>query len=121
MIQIILDSEQEKLLQEQLKTGKYKTPNEVITHALKILAQRQNLHQESQKITILSGEPAQKLLEDKIKMVQELKKNYQPDPRRQKLAEEFSQLCQETQELHSDHPLTDAEIDEEIAAYRRGE
>jgi hypothetical protein len=54
-------------------------------------------------------------------MMQELKRNYQPDPHRQKLAEEFSQLCQETQELHADHPLTDAEIDEEIAAYRRGE
>ncbi|BAZ82517.1 hypothetical protein PN497_05030 [Sphaerospermopsis kisseleviana CS-549] len=119
MIQIILDSEQEKLLQEQLKTGKYKTPNEVITDALKVLAEKQNLNQESQKITILSGEPAQKLLEEKIKMMQELKRNYQPDPHRQKLAEEFSQLCQETQELQAVHPLTDAEIDEEIAAYRR--
>jgi Arc/MetJ-type ribon-helix-helix transcriptional regulator len=121
MIQIILDSEQEKLLEEQLKTGKYRTPNEVITHALKILAQRQHLNQEGQRITILSGEPAQKLLEEKIKMMQEIKENYQPDTHRQKLAEQFSQLCQETQELHADHPLTDAEIDEEIAAYRRGE
>jgi Arc/MetJ-type ribon-helix-helix transcriptional regulator len=50
MIQIILDSEQEKLLQEQLKTGKYRTPNEVITDALKILAQRQYLNQESQNL-----------------------------------------------------------------------
>ncbi|WP_071188030.1 hypothetical protein [Trichormus sp. NMC-1] len=110
MIQIILDSEQEKLLEEQLKTGKYRTPNEVITHALKILAQRQHLNQESQRIAILSGEPAQKLLEEKIKMMEEIKKNYQPDPHRQKLAEEFSQLCQETQELHADNPLSDEEI-----------
>lgn len=114
MIQIILDSEQEKLLNEQLKTGKYKTANEVITDALKILAERQ-------RITVLSGESTQKLLDDKIRTIKELKQNYQPDPYRQKLAEEFSQLCEESQELHTNNPVNDAEIDEEIAAYRRGE
>jgi antitoxin ParD1/3/4 len=30
-------------------------------------------------------------------------------------------LCQETQALHSENPLNDDEIAEEIAAYRRGE
>ncbi|ADI64823.1 hypothetical protein [Trichormus azollae] len=44
MIPIILDLEREKLLQEQLETGKYRTPNEMITDALKLLAARQNLN-----------------------------------------------------------------------------
>lgn len=37
------------------------------------------------------------------------------------LVEDLSQLLKETQALHADHPLTDEEIAEEIAAYRRGE
>jgi len=38
-----------------------------------------------------------------------------------RLAEEFKRLCQETQALHADNPLTDEEIAAEIEAYRRGE
>jgi len=121
MIQIILNSEQEKLLQQQLETGKYTTPDQVITDALKALSEKQYLNQPRQVVKIISGKPAQELLAEKIKMSLELKNSYQPDPQRQALAEHFSKLCEETQALHADSPLTDEEIAEEIAAYRRGE
>lgn len=121
MIQIILNPEQEKLLQEQLATGKYKNPDEVITDALKSLAEKRLLNQTQQKVTIFSGETAQNLMEEKIKMMQAIKNNYRPDPHRETLAREFIELCEETQALHADQPLTGAEIAEEIDAYRRGE
>lgn len=72
-------------------------------------------------IQIILKAEQEKLLAEKIKMSLELKNSYQPDPHRQALAEIFSNLCEETQALHADHPLTDEEIAEEIAAYRRGE
>lgn len=121
MTQIILNSEQEKLLQQQLETGKYTTPAQVITDALKALSEKQHLNQPRQVVTILSGKPAQNLLAEKIKITREIKNSYQPDPHKQALAENFSNLCEETQALHAAHPLTDEEIAEEIAAYRRGE
>lgn len=40
---------------------------------------------------------------------------------RTSLAQKMQELLKETQALHSDHPLTEAEIDAEIEAYRRGE
>ena len=121
MINIILDSEQERLLQEQLKTGKYTTPSQVITEALKALAEKQSVNEPQQLLTLVSGEPAQKLLEEKIKMMQKLKKTGKQDPHRQALAEDFRKLCEETQALQGNNPLTEEEIVEEIAAYRRGE
>jgi hypothetical protein len=104
MIQIILNSEQEKLLQKQLETGKYTTPDQVITDALKALSEKQHLNQPRQVVTILSGKPAQELLAEKIKMSRELNNSYQPDPHRQALAETFSKLCEETQALHAERP-----------------
>ena len=121
MTQIILNSEQEKLVQQQLETGKYTTPDQVITDALKALSEKQRLNQPRQVVTIFSGKPAQELLAEKIKISRELKNSYQPNPQTQALAEDFSNLCEETQALNADSPLTDEEIAEEIAAYRRGE
>ncbi|WP_293125398.1 hypothetical protein [Microcoleus sp. bin38.metabat.b11b12b14.051] len=72
-------------------------------------------------IQIILKAEQEKLLAEKIKRIRELKNSYQPDPHRQVLAENFSNLCEETQALHADHPLTDEEIAEEIAAYRSGE
>ena len=118
MTEIILDSEQEKLLQEQLKTGKYTTPNEVITDALKALAEKQNLNQSRQIVTLISGESAEQLLEEKVKKMRESQQNSQPDPHNQTWGEDFINLCQETQALHADHPLTDEEIAEEISIIR---
>ena len=37
------------------------------------------------------------------------------------LAEKFNQLCEETQKLFIDNPITEEEIQAEIDAYRRGE
>ncbi|MFB2833686.1 hypothetical protein [Floridanema evergladense] len=37
------------------------------------------------------------------------------------LAQKMQELLKETQALHSDRPLTEAEIEAEIEAYRRGE
>ena len=104
MIQIILNSEQEKLLQQLLETGKYITPDRVITDALKALSEKQHLNQPRQVVTILSGKPAQELIAEKIKMSLELNNSYQPDPHRQALAETFSNLCEETQALHAERP-----------------
>lgn len=40
---------------------------------------------------------------------------------RTSLAQKMQELIKETQALHSDHSLTEAEIEAEIEAYRRGE
>ena len=53
------------------------------------------------------------------RLMQKLNKNYKPDSKRKALAEEFTKLCEETQALHRDNPLTEEEIAEEIADYRR--
>lgn len=55
MIQIILTSDQEQFIQEQLNSGKYKTPQEVVTEALKLLTKQNKL---KQKIEIIQGEEA---------------------------------------------------------------
>ena len=70
---------------------------------------------------IILNSEQENLLAQKIDISRKLKNSYQPDPNRQALAESFSNLCEETQALHADRPLTDEEIAEEIAAYRRGE
>ncbi len=70
---------------------------------------------------IILNSEQEKLLAEKIQTSLELKNSYQPDPHRQALAEDFSNLCEETQALHADRPLTDEEIAQEIAAYRNGE
>lgn len=121
MIQIILTSDQEQFLQEQLNSGKYKTPQEIVTEAFKLLAERNKL---KQKIEIIQGEEAQKYLEEQVKKFrQESKENRNNSINLQRLAlaEEFSRLCQETQALHIEHPITEEEIAAEIEAYRRGE
>jgi DeoR/GlpR family transcriptional regulator of sugar metabolism len=40
---------------------------------------------------------------------------------RMALAEKFNQLCEDTQNLFIDNPITEEEIQAEIDAYRRGE
>lgn len=60
-MQITLSPEQEKLIQEELNSGEYQNPNDVITAALQLLKNRKS--RELQKVTIVSGEPALKMLE----------------------------------------------------------
>ena len=57
----------------------------------------------------------------KYRKEREQNKDKPIDPEKVRLAEEFKRLCQETQALHADNPLTDEEIAAEIEAYRRGE
>lgn len=43
------------------------------------------------------------------------------DEERKALAERFERLCDKTQAMFADHPITEEEIQAEIDAYRRGE
>lgn len=121
MVTITLTNEQEKFLEEQIKTGKYKNYQELISKAFEALVKQEK----SQEILEIRGsESAQKLLNQKLEQLSRERvnnPNQTSDPQRQELAQEFTQLCKETQALHADRPLTDAEIQEEINAYRRGE
>jgi hypothetical protein len=72
-------------------------------------------------ISIFQGELAQKLLEEKLKKIQESKKERSLDPAKVALGERFRQLCREVQDLHADNPLSPADIAAEIDAVRRGE
>lgn len=117
MIQIILTSEQEQLLQEQLSSGRYSTPQEVITEALKLLILRDK---PKQKIEIIKGEEAEKYLEEQVKKFrQELKESCeQPlDSQRLKLSQELSELFDKTQAIPKIQDITEEEIAAEIEAY----
>lgn len=76
--------------------------------------------QQTIDISIVKGELAQSLLEEKLKKIEESKKKRTIDPAKAALAERFSQLCREVQELHTDNPLSAAEITAEIDAVRKG-
>ncbi|NEP77542.1 MAG: hypothetical protein F6K39_04760 [Okeania sp. SIO3B3] len=122
MRQITLTPEQEKFLERLLNTGKYNTFQEAIARAFQLL------EEEDDDIKLPSyfkgTESAKKLLKEKIKKYREERennKNKPIDPERARLAAEFKRLCEETQALHADNPLTDEEIAGEIEAYRRGE
>ena len=121
-MQITLTPEQKQFLEKQLKTGKYNSPQEVISKAFQLLED-----QEDDIVLpayIQGTESAKQWLKDKIKKYREEReknKNKPIDPERAKLSAEFERLCQETQALHADNPLTDEEIAAEIEAYRRGE
>ncbi|VXD18041.1 hypothetical protein PL8927_600231 [Planktothrix serta PCC 8927] len=77
-----------------------------------------NSTQESIDISIVQGEVAQNLLEEKLKTIRELRKNTPENPAKVALAQRFSELCREIQELHTDNPLSEAEIAAEIEAVR---
>ena len=65
-------------------------------------------------------ESAKKSLKEKVKKYLEKREKNQNkpiDPERLSLAAEFKGLCEETQVLHADNPLTDEEIAAEIEAY----
>ncbi len=121
MITITLTNEQEKFLEEQIKTGKYKNYQELISKAFEALLKQEK---SQEKLEIRRGESAQKLLNQKreeLSIERVNNQNQTSAPQRQELAQEFTHLCKETQALHADNPLTDAEIQAEINAYRRGE
>lgn len=121
MIQIILTSEQEQLLQEQLNSGRYSSPQEVITEALKLLSLQDK---SKQKIEIIKGNEAEKYFEEQVKKFrQEVSENRQKpsEPQRLKLSQELNELFDKTQVLPEIQDITEEEIAAEIEAYRRGE
>lgn len=122
MIQIILTPEQEQFLEKQLKTGKYDTPQELISKAFQLLEA-----QEDEIVLpdyVKGTESAKQLLKEKIKKYRnEREKNkHQPiDPEREKLSLELSNLFDKTQGIPGIQDITEEEIAAEIEAYRRGE
>ncbi len=123
MMQITLNltDSQEKIVNEYINHGEYKTPEDVFLEGLSLLAIREKFRIIDE---IKGSESAKiKLKQRVIQVYEQREKNkHKPiDPQRQKLAKEFRELCAETQALHADNPLTDEEIQAEIDAYRRGE
>lgn len=120
-MQIILTPEQEQFLEAQLKSGKYTNPQEVITQAFKLLEEQEIIELPPY---IKGSESAKKLLVEKIKKyreIQEKNKDKPINPERERLAEEFKRLCEETQRIPGIQDITEEEIAAEIEAYRRGE
>ena len=72
------------------------------------------------EISMVKGEIAQQLLEEKLQIIRESHQQRSLDPAKVALAEKFRQLCQEIQQLHADNPLSEAEIAAEIDAVRSG-
>ncbi|NEQ35777.1 MAG: hypothetical protein F6K40_05545 [Okeania sp. SIO3I5] len=122
MRQITLTSEQEKLLEKLLNTGKYNTAQEAIARAFQLL------EEEDDDIKLPSyfqgTESAKKLLKEKIKKYQEEReqnKNKPIDPERARLSQELRELFDKTQAIPGIKEITEEEIAAEIEAYRRGE
>lgn len=120
-MQITLNSEEEKLLQAQIDSGKYTTPNDVIVAALKLLTEKQPPSQPKQTVTISAKEATQKLLEEKQQMMRDLNKNITLDPQRELKSQQLKELFDRTQSLPEIQDITEEDITAEIAAYRRGE
>lgn len=123
-MEIKLNGEQERFLQEKLQTGKYSSVNQVIVEAFKLLQEKERQEATKKPLQIIGGEEAEKLLQEKVKQLrQELResKNKPPDPARQKLAQELKELFNETQAIPGIQDITEEEIEAEIQAYRRGE
>ncbi|WP_199247069.1 hypothetical protein [[Phormidium] sp. ETS-05] len=77
--------------------------------------------QETVEISIIKGEFAQNLLEEKLQKIRQSKAKPSLEPAKLALAARFSQLCREVQELQADNPLSEADIAAEIDAVRSGE
>jgi antitoxin ParD1/3/4 len=120
-MQITLNSEAEKLLQEQINSGKYTNPNDAIVAALKLLAEKQPPSQPKETVTISAKEATQKLLEEKLLMMREINKVITLEPEQKLNSEKLKDLFERTQSLPEIQDITEEDIAAEIAAYRRGE
>jgi len=120
-MQITLNLEAEKLLQEQIDSGKYTTPNDAIVAALKLLAEKQLPSQPKGNITISEQEATQKLLEEKLLMMREINNVITLEPEQQLNSKQLKDLFDRTQSLPEIQNITEEDIAAEIAAYRRGE
>ena len=122
MRQITLTSEQEKLLEKLLNSGKYNTAQEAIARAFQLL------EEEDDDIKLPSyfqgTESAKKLLKEKVKKYREEReqnKNKPIDSERARLSQELRELFDKTQAIPGIQEITEEEIAAEIEAYRRGE
>ncbi len=122
MRQITLTTEQEKLLEKLLKTGKYNTAQEAIARAFQLLEEEDD---DIKLPSYVKGtESAKKLLKEKVKKYQEEReknKNKPIDPERARLSQELRELFDKTQAIPGIQEITEEEIAAEIEAYRRGE
>ena len=122
MIQITLTTEQEQFLEKQLKTGKYNTPQEVISKAFQLLEEQED---EIVLPSYIKGtESAKALLKEKIRKYRaerEKNKDKPIDPERVRLSQELGKLFDKTQVIPGIQDITEEEIAAEIEAYRRGE
>jgi len=122
MIQITLTTEQEQFLEKQLKTGKYNSPQELISKAFQLLEE-----QEDEIVLpyyIKGTESAKALLKEKIRKYRaerEKNKDKPIDPERVRLSQELGELFDKTQVIPGIQDITEEEIAAEIEAYRRGE
>ncbi|MEB3191459.1 MAG: hypothetical protein VKL42_14045 [Snowella sp.] len=74
-----------------------------------------------EKIDTLSEEQINSVMAFVEALQNPLENSQQADKQRKALAEEFKQLCSETQSLFADNSITEEQIQAEIDAYRRGE
>jgi putative addiction module CopG family antidote len=121
MIQITLTPEQERFLQTQLNSGKYRNPEQVITEAFKLLEEQETPLLPPQ---IKGSESAKKLLAEKVKQYREKRENQKNQPidsERKKLSQELRDLFDITHAIPGLQDITEEEIAAEIEAYRRGE
>jgi hypothetical protein len=75
-------------------------------------------NKDSIDISIFTGALVNKLLEKKLKKIQDFRKNQTLNATNVALSERYSELCREIQGLQTDHPLSEAEIAAEIDAVR---
>jgi len=73
-----------------------------------------------EKINTLSEEHVNLVMSFVEALQNPLENSQQADKQRKALAEEFKQLCSETQSLFANNPITEEQIQSEIDAYRRG-
>ena len=122
MIQITLTTEQEQFLEKQLKTGKYNSPQELISKAFQLLEEQED---EIVLLYYINGtESAKALLKEKIRKYRaerEKNKDKPIDPERVRLSQELGELFDKTQVITGIQDITEEEIAAEIEAYRRGE
>jgi antitoxin ParD1/3/4 len=117
-----LTKEQEKIIENYLKYGTYKTAEDVFLQGFSLLIKQDDLLLKLEKIK--GTESAKKLLLEKIikaREEREQNKNKPLDPEKQKLAEELKELFDKTQAIPGIQDITEEEIQAEIEAYRRGE
>ncbi|MDJ1179726.1 type II toxin-antitoxin system ParD family antitoxin [Roseofilum sp. BLCC_M91] len=128
-MQITLTLEQEKFLRAQLERGQYRTPEEVVSQALKLLEEQETLKLVS---PIAGSESAKQLLVEKLTQLrtqQARSENTVIDgdnaPHRlrdrESLSQDIKNLFKKTDSIAGIEEITEADMAAEIEAYRSGQ